>query len=133
MYVGAESADCCCVRRLLLVVLATLCCAAPAHAGPGMLVGIDDDTIKWLAKPNGVVGVNRDLGVDALRITLLWKRGQSKPTRLQGIYLHRAAGAIVLGQRIVLAVYGSPTQAPLTGAQRSRYCAFVAHVLKRIP
>jgi len=119
--------------RLLLALLAALCCAASANAGPNLLVGIDDDTIKWLARPNGVVGVNRDLGVDALRITVQWKRGQDKPTRLQGIYLHRAAGAIQLGQRIVLAVYGRPSQAPVTGLQREQYCGFVAHVLQRIP
>ncbi len=119
--------------RLLLVLLAALCCAASAHAGPNLLVGIDDDTIKWQAKPNGVVGVNRDLGLDALRVTLDWRRGQTKPTRLQGVYLHRMAGAIVLGQRVVLAVYGRPSQAPLTGAQREQYCGFLVHVLRRIP
>ena len=120
--------------RLILAVLAALCCCvANASAGTGLLVGLDDDTIKWLAKPNGVVGVNRDLGVDALRITLQWKRGQETPTRLQGIYLHRAAGAIALGQRVVLAVYGTPTQSPLTAPQREQYCGFVVHVLQRIP
>jgi hypothetical protein len=119
--------------RFLLVVVAALCLAASADAGPGLLVGIDDDTIKWLAKPNGVVGVNRDLGLDALRLTLPWKRGQDKPTRLQGVYLHRVAGAIVLGQRIVLAVYGTPSQVPLTAAQRDQYCGFLVHVVQRIP
>jgi hypothetical protein len=118
--------------RPLLVVLAALCCAASAHAGPNLLVGIDDDTIKWMTRPNGVVGVNRDLGLDALRVTVPW-RGEAKPTRLQGVYLHRIALAVALGQRIVLAVYGSPQQAPVTSADRTQYCGFLVHVLQRIP
>jgi hypothetical protein len=117
----------------LAALLASLVCAAAAHAGPGLIVGVDDDTIKWLTRPNGVVGVNRDLGVGALRVSIDWKRGGTKPTRLQQIYLHRIALAIGLGQRVVLAVYGRPSQAPVTATQRQQYCGFVAHVLKRIP
>ena len=123
------------LRRLApaAAVLVLLAPAPAASAAPYLRLGFDDDTIKWLAKPNGVVGVNRDLGLDALRVTLDWKRGQIKPTRLQGVYLHRTAGAIVLGQRVVLAVYGRPSQAPLTRAQREQYCGFLVHVLQRIP
>jgi hypothetical protein len=120
------------VRPLLLVLLA-LACASSARAGTGLLVGIDDDTVKWLAKPNGIVGVNRDLGVDAVRITLDWKRGETRPTPLQQVYLHRIALTAALGQRIVLAVYGTPSQAPVTAAQREQYCGFLTHVLKRLP
>ena len=117
----------------LAALLAALACAAAARAGPGLIVGVDDDTIKWLTRPNGIVGVNRDLGVGALRVSIDWKRGGTKPTRLQQIYLHRVALAIALGQRVVLAVYGQPSQAPVTPAQREQYCSFVAHILERIP
>ena len=39
----------------------------------------------------------------------------------------------MLGQRVVLAVYGGPAQTPLTAAHQAQFCGFVAHVLKRIP
>jgi hypothetical protein len=124
------------VRRVaatVAVLASALLCAAAAHAGPGLLVGIDDDTVKWLGRPNGVVGVNRDLGVGALRVTLAWRRGQVTPTRLQQVYLHRIALTVALGQRVVLAVYGQPSEAPLTAAARGQFCGFVEHVLARIP
>jgi hypothetical protein len=124
------------VRAALAItaaLAASLACACVAHAGPGLIVGVDDDTIKWLSRPNGIVAVNRDLGIDALRVSLDWKRGETRPTRLQQIYLHRIALAITMKQRIVLAVYGRPSQAPVTPLQRGQYCGFLVHVLKRIP
>src|SRR2546428_1747275 len=122
----------------LAAFVAALACVmavgvAPALAGPGLLVGVDDDTIKWLGKPNGVVGVNRDLGLGAMRVMLPWQRGETVPTKLQQVYLHRISLAIALGQRVVLAVYGPPAQAPLTARQRDEYCGFLVHVLKRLP
>ena len=125
-----------CVRfplRLVVPFLAALACTGAAQAGTGLVVGVDDDTIKWQAKPNGVVGVTRDLGVDALRVTVPWQRGQTSPSKLQQAYLHRVALAVALGQRVVLAVYGTPAEAPLTAGQRADYCGFLVHVLKRIP
>ena len=86
-----------------------------------------------MARPNGVVGVNRDLGVDALRAMIPWKRGQTRPDKLQQTYLYRVSLAVRLGQRMVLAVYGRPDQAPVTSAQRDQYCGFLVHVLKRLP
>lgn len=117
----------------LLWCAGALLLAPVAHAGPGLLVGVDDDHPKWQAQPNGVVGVVRDLGLDAMRITLHWKPGQTRPTQLQQTYLHRIALTVALGQRVVLAVYGRAEAAPVEAAAQDDYCTFVAGALKRIP
>jgi hypothetical protein len=98
-----------------------------------MFVGFDDDTLKWIPRPNGIVGVNRDLGVDVIRITIPWRRGDARPRRVAQTYLSRAARAMTLGQRIVIAVYGRPSDAPVDAAARNKYCGYVRHVLAVIP
>jgi hypothetical protein len=124
-------------RGLLLlfcvVVVAASAHVSPARAVPGLLVGVDDDTVKWMARPNGLVTTYRDLGLDAVRVTIPWRRGRTRPNRVVGLYLHRAASLIARGQRVVLGVYGSPSQAPVTDREQHRYCSFVAHVLERMP
>jgi hypothetical protein len=96
------------------------------------LLGVDDDTAKWVARPDGVVGVNRDLGIGAMRIMVPW-RGQSVPSKAQQVYLHRIALTVALGQRVVFALYGRAADAPVTAGRRKAYCGFAAHVLARIP
>lgn len=98
-----------------------------------LLVGLDDDTAKWRNKPDRLLATYRHLGIDAVRLTIPWRRGQSKPTWEAGVYLHRAAAMVARGQRVVLAVYGQPHQAPLDGVQRRHYARFLKHVLTRIP
>ena len=58
---------------------------------------------------------------------------QNRPTRDAGIYLHRAAQMVARGERVVLAVYGHPWQAPVDARQRGYYCSFLHHVVSRIP
>ena len=53
--------------------------------------------------------------------------------REAGIYLHRAAQMVARGERVVLAVYGQPWQAPVDDRQRGFYCTFLRHVVTRIP
>jgi hypothetical protein len=97
------------------------------------LVGVDDDHAKWLARPDGLVAKYRDLGLEAVRVTIPWRRGQTKPNRLQGLYLHRAASLVAREQRVVLAVFGRPDQAPTDAIGRRQYCDFLKHVFTRIP
>ncbi len=122
------------VCLLLLVPL-----AATAAAGPGgparqspFVIGVDDDHAKWLSRPDGLVAKYRDLGLEAVRITIPWRRGQSRPTDVR-IYLHRAAMMIERGQRVVISVFGRPSDAPLDAASRRQYCNFLHYVLVRIP
>lgn len=121
------------MSRLLPVVLAVLALAPAASASPGLRLGFDDDTLKWMTRPNGVVGVHRDLGVQTTRITIPWRRGELRPRPVSQTYLSRAAKAIVLGQDIVIAVYGPAKEAPVDAVSRSQYCSYVHHVLAVIP
>jgi hypothetical protein len=124
------------VRRrhlLLAAIFVLLSFPAAASGGRGLFVGFDDDTLKWTSQPNGVLGVNRDLGVGVIRITIPWRRGQVRAPRVSQTYLSRAARAIELGHRIVIAVYGPPEQAPLDSTGRDQYCGYVRHVLAVIP
>jgi hypothetical protein len=106
----------------------------PSEPAPRqLLVGLDDDTAKWRTRPDRLLATYRHLGVDMVRLTIPWQLGQNRPTEEAGIYLHRAAQMAARGQRVVLAVYGQPQQAPLDDLQRGHYCSFLEHALKRIP
>jgi hypothetical protein len=115
-------------------VLVTHAAGQPSAAvSRQLLVGLDDDTAKWRNRPDRLLATYRHLGVDAIRLTIPWRRGQNRPTLEAGIYLHRAAAMVAQGQRVVLAVYGNPHQAPLDAVQRGHYARFLKHVLTRIP
>jgi hypothetical protein len=129
------------VRIPLRIVL--LACAAiaivGAHARPAesthlkMIVGVTDDTAKWMARQDGVVGVHRDLRLMAVRVTIPWRPGQARPTKRQQIYLHRISRMIQLNDRIVLSVYNFARYAPTTVDEQQQYCGFLHHVVRRIP
>jgi hypothetical protein len=119
--------------------VAVLAVSAASAAGPmvaeprdSFVIGVDDDHSKWLARPDGLVAKYRDLGLEAVRITIPWRRGQSRPTNVR-VYLHRAAMLIQRGQRVVISVFGKPSEAPLDAASRRQYCDFLHYVLLRIP
>jgi hypothetical protein len=128
------------MRTLLRTVLsgAIACAIAGAAARPAdsthlkMIVGLTDDTAKWMVRQDGVVGVHRDLRLMAVRVTLPW-RGQLRPTRLQKVYLHRISRMIQLNDRIVLSVYNLAGYAPVTEQEQEDYCTFLRGVIRRIP
>src|SRR3954452_6649080 len=124
-------------RRPLAVAACLLALAAAAAGGasaaPGLIVGVDDDTVEWVRAPAPIVAIHHDLGLDAIRVTIPWRHGQQRPNRRTGTFLHRVALTIGLGQPVVLAVYGEARQAPVDEQSRSQYCAFVQHVVKRLP
>ncbi len=124
-------------RLLLLVVLVFAVGAGrPQLAEPThlkMIVGLTDDTAKWMLRQEGVVGVHRDLRLMAVRVTIPWRPGQVRPTPLQQTYLHRIARMIVLHDRIVLSVYNRAAFAPVDDPARGEYCAFLRGVLRRLP
>jgi len=97
-----------------------------------IIVGVTDDTAKWMVHQDGIVGVHRDLRLMAVRVTIPW-RGQAKPTRLQRVYMQRIRRMTLLNERIVLAVYNTEKFAPTTAVQRQRYCGFVQGFVKRVP
>jgi hypothetical protein len=120
------------VLGALALATSTASGSAPADRVSPLVIGVDDDHSKWLARPDGLIAKYRDLGLDAVRITIPWRRGQSRPTSVR-VYLHRAAMMIARGQRVVISVFGRPTEAPLDDVARSQYCDFLHYILVRIP
>src|SRR3954462_13131568 len=66
-----------------------------------IIVGVTDDTAKWMVRQDGIGGVHRDLRLMAVRVTIPWS-GQAKPTRLQEVYLQRVRRMTQLNERVVL-------------------------------
>jgi hypothetical protein len=129
------------LRSLILAGLGLLCTATCAAVWPApvesthlkLIVGLTDDTAKWMTRQDGIVGVHRDLWLMAVRVTVPWKPGQVRPTRLQQVYLHRIARMLQLNERIVLAVYNRAEFAPTTRRLRRQYCSFLRGVTRRLP
>jgi hypothetical protein len=120
--------------RLLRIVLVVAALALPARAvaAPGLIVGLDDDSLKWYAHPSAIAAAYRDLGVRAVRVTLEWKSGQWTLTRAERTSLGRVA-SVSGAFRVVLAVTGAAASPPLAPAARDTYCGYVSNVLRRYP
>jgi hypothetical protein len=122
------------MRRLLLLAAACAALAFPAAAaaGPGLLLGIDDDLGKWDGN-SPVAGAISDLGATVQRITVVWLPGEGD---ISGIEAENVQSAIdrAPNARTVLAVYGRrPTDAPQTPAARTEFCTFVRGLLQHYP
>ena len=122
------------LRTLLVAVAAVLALAsAPrAHAAPNLMVGVDDDSAKWIAKPMILLPVYRDLGIKAVRVTIQWAPGKSSLSKTDRVMLDRVVMA-TWGIRLVIAVDGAPDTPPLDPQSRSDYANFVAAILRRYP
>src|SRR5215831_14597454 len=77
-----------------------------------IIVGVTDDTAKWMVRQDGIVGVHRDLRLMAVRVTIPWRPTQKKPTKLQELYLQRIRRLTQLNDRVVLSVYNTAEFAP---------------------
>ncbi|HVA29902.1 MAG TPA: hypothetical protein VMU58_01410 [Gaiellaceae bacterium] len=119
-------------RILLVTALAAAALAPSAAAAPGLLLGLDDDSLKWYSHTGSLLSIYSSLGVGAVRVTLDWRPGESFPAGTDRTELQRAANA---GRRIrvVLAVTGPASAPPLDDAARASYCGFAANVLRRYP
>ena len=116
---------------LSLSILALLVGPEPARAGPGLLIGVHDDRIKWTERPSPILGTMRALGLGGMRVTLEWRRGKRSLTGSDHDALRRAVTAHGHGVRIVLGIYGRAGDAPRAQAAREDYCRFARNVLVR--
>jgi hypothetical protein len=125
------------LRLFFLALLAFMAVAAAPKQGESthlkIIVGVTDDTAKWMRRQDGIVGVHKDLRLMAVRVTIPWKPGQVRPTKLQQTYLHRISRMAVLNERIVLAVYNVARYAPVEARTQNQYCAFLRGAVRRIP
>ena len=60
----------------MVVLAASFSVVAVAHGAPGLVIGVDDDNLKWTDNTGGIVGVQRDIGFSADRVTLQWQPGR---------------------------------------------------------
>src|SRR5205814_6548565 len=112
--------------RAAAVVLAFLALTASASAERGLIVGVDDDWLKWTAHPARLVHAYGDLDLGGLRVTLQWRQGQSHVDGVTRLYLRRVSQPLPPALRVVLSVYGTPAASPRSTASRAQYCSFVA-------
>jgi hypothetical protein len=127
------------VRRIavwVVLVSALAGSAGSAQAGPGLLIGVADDTLKWTATAQGqtALAYARDLGLRAVRVTVPWQPGQTRlPVGERAPVDRMILATWNRGLRAVLAVYGRAVEAPQTASERESYCTFVASLLRRYP
>src|SRR2546423_14732752 len=67
------------LRRLAPIVVLVCALAPAARAGPGLLVGVDDDGLKWQASTDFLPPV-QDLGLGAVRVTFPWRPRRTRPS-----------------------------------------------------
>jgi len=102
----------------------------PVHA-PRLLVGVDDDTLKWTADPLGVVRWQQALGAQAVRVWVPW-HGETKPSGPRLTELARTEQA-ARKTTVVLAVFGFAHNTPRSGQQQARFCAYARSSLALVP
>jgi hypothetical protein len=126
------------VRRAALIGFAVLALAPAAHAGgPHLLIGAAEDIVLQqdpaLAKSR--IDLAKLAGLDTIRVTAQWSRGQTALGPNASTELDNAIAAAKLdGIRVVLSLYpfGSSVT-PLTDAERADFTTWVTAVVARFP
>ncbi|MBV8064158.1 MAG: hypothetical protein JOY73_01385 [Actinobacteria bacterium] len=102
-----------------------------AHHARTLLVGVDDDTLKWTPFPLTVVRRQEALGAHAVRVWVPW-HGEIAPTAVRRDELARAEIA-ARRTTVVLAVFGFGAQTPTAAWQRTRFCGYAKAALSLVP
>ena len=114
-----------------LVVLALV---PRAEAAPGLLLGVDDDSLKWYPQTSSLLAIYSQLGVGAVRVTVDWSPGESSPSGTDLAELQRVATAgRRVRVRVILAVGGPASSPPLDAASRTAYCSYAVGIVQRYP
>jgi hypothetical protein len=102
----------------------------PAPA-PRLLVGVDDDTLKWTADPVGVVRWQQALGAQAVRVWVPWN-GETRPGGARLTELARIEQA-ARKTTVVLAVFGFARDTPRSAQSQARFCGYARSSLALVP
>jgi hypothetical protein len=110
---------------------------ATPTGGPAMLVGVAADNFKQPtpAKSGEVTKLASSAGLDAIRPTMTWRPGQTKPTAEGLKDLENAVGAAdASGIRAFVQVFpfGSSVT-PLTSEAQAQFAEFAASIAKELP
>jgi hypothetical protein len=98
---------------------------------PRLLVGVDDDTLKWTPYPLTVVARQRALGADAVRVWVPWE-GEARPSSVRRDELARAETA-ARKTHVVLAVFGFARHTPTTASAQTKFCGYARAALELVP
>jgi hypothetical protein len=120
------------VRRLAFILVAVCALAPAARAGPGLLVGVDDDGLKWQTAAEFLAPV-QDLGLGAVRVTFPWRPGRTRPSFSDAGELANLAAAATMTRVVVEVGAGRPSVPPRTRRQRAQYCAYLVRLLRAVP
>jgi len=129
------------IAKRLIVAVAALALAGAGvgiwllvRPGPqprALVVGVDDDTLKWTPFPLTVVRRQRELGADAVRVWVPW-RNEKRPTAVRTVELSRTETA-ARRTTVVLAVFGFGAQTPVAAWQQRRFCGYARAALALVP
>ena len=103
----------------------------PARAKPSLLLGVAGDRIQ--GAPDRTADVIRGLGLQAVRISLLWQPGQATLSAAQAATV---AGVVSSARdlRVVLTARSrAGSDAPTSASDREAYCSFVGDIAARFP
>jgi hypothetical protein len=103
----------------------------PTAQPPALVVGVDDDTLKWTPFPLTVVRRQQSFGADAVRVWVPW-RGEVTPTAVRRVELARAEVA-ARRTTVVLAVFGFGASTPTAEWQQRRFCNYAKAALNQVP
>jgi hypothetical protein len=103
----------------------------PSRPAPRLLVGVDDDTLKWTPYPLTVVRRQQALGADAVRVSLPW-HGGAAPTAVERVELSRAETA-ARRTSVVLAIFGYAAETPVGAPAQARFCRYARAALVLVP
>jgi hypothetical protein len=103
----------------------------PQAVAPRLLLGVDDDALKWTTRPLAVVRRQRSVGARAVRVWVPW-HGQASPGPVRRTELARAERA-ALHTEVVLAVFGFAREAPVSPDAQARFCGYVRDALGLVP
>jgi hypothetical protein len=103
----------------------------PSHPALPLIVGVDDDTLKWTPFPLTVVRRQQSVGANAVRVWVPW-RGEIAPTAVRRDELARAETA-ARKTTVVLAVFGFGAQTPTAAWAQTRFCGYAKAALALVP
>jgi hypothetical protein len=125
------------IRGLVAAAAALALAPAALAGGPGMMVGAAEDASKStdLTVAKAKMDLARLAGLDTIRITAQWTKGQTEPTATELARLRNAADAANLaGIRVMVAIYNQgSSNTPVTPEEHAQFAQFAASVLRSLP
>ena len=124
--------------RGLLATLVALVLAPAAHAGgPGLTLGAAEDVVRSASPTEAKAQLTllRLAGFQAVRITSIWRPGETAPAASERVILRNVtAAAQISGTRVYISVFNAGSRTtPLTPEARAELAAYAAAIVRENP